>query len=428
MKSYRALTSVFAVCLTSLTAAAGCSGNAADATEASEDALTPTPQLKQLIGFDYARAEVADFCVDAPPFTMFNNTNGQSMQYSLDLVESKESLMSKLNVDASLQVKWLAGSVDTTFNSDFTKQLDMTHVYALATAVVRNSPQSLDAGARLKQDAADTFTANKEAFYRRCGTHFVDSITTGGSFVALIDIQTSGSTEAQDISAKITGSSFTVSGSAEMKTSLQKAISNKTIRVNIVQQGGVGESASFVGSVDKLLQRLDQFSTTVQNNPVAVDFTLKSYDRIGLPSDGKTNATVMLQRQTQKILTDRFTETQDSASAYNAALTRPNDFSPFDRTEITQGANDAAYNLNVLMTAVRACALDPDQCALPSGLKQLPARPVRLSTAPPPPPPPGGTGIEGGGGGSPFSEGVVTIDVLHRLCGGRPGGCAIVRQ
>lgn len=368
---------------------AGCNAETLESTEASESALVP-PSLKEALGYDVVQDEVRGNCVETAPFTAYAGASGQSAIYNLNLVETQEDIQSALNINAAVKIKWLTGNVDGNFNADFTKKLDMTHVYALVSAVIENPPVSVD-DPRLKADALATYAANHDRFYERCGTHFVDSVTTGGLFFALVDIETSTSEEARDISASLSANYraglASGSGSAAVSHSLESSLTNKTVRMHVIQQGGVGETASFDGSIDQVLRRLGQFASTVATSPRIVDFTVRSYKTLGLPGDDTTEVDVRRASVNQSILADRTTQAIDALSTFEAALSRPQAFEPFDRPAVVQGSRDASANVNLLEDAARECYIDAARCALPTNLAALPPLPQRRATPAPAPAP-----------------------------------------
>ena len=138
---------------------------------------------------------------DPPP----PSPSGQVVVADLVLIDSSDKLVESLNLNFSASFKKGLGGGSAEFSMSQSYEINQYYTYALLKVKVKNAPQ-LVVKPRLSA-AAEEFVTKRgwEEFFRQFGDQFVEGIITGGSYYALIEIQTSDRTEQKNTTSKLSG-------------------------------------------------------------------------------------------------------------------------------------------------------------------------------------------------------------------------------
>lgn len=323
-----------------------------------DDALQ-LAQVKPALGYDEARDEPADTCIQVVRSTPAAASGGYE-NYALTVTESKRELFARLGVKAATHLRWLAEGGSTSGVASVGRALDGTRVHALITGRVTQAPRDIIDVARLTPDAKALYDRDREAFYRRCGTSYVASVTVGAELNAVIDVETTSAAERDDIMTQLTAGSFTATGAADQVSQAASILQGKTVHVSIEQRGGAGATASFTPTLEGLRARLDELATIAVQNPAILDAQLRSYRGAGVADDDPTSATAEVARRAAESLSNEILDTDDALSRIETALRRGSRDPELGRARARVEARRA-----VLLAAARQCHLDPSTCSVP---------------------------------------------------------------
>ncbi len=312
-------------------------------------------------------------------------TGGQEVSFSLSKVESSQEIQDRLSISASASAKFLVAGGDAKFSfAEETKTSD-TSVTLIASLVVRNTAWTVPAGVSLSDEAKDLLRANEIPRFRaRCGDGFLQSYTTGGEFYAAIEIQTSSKEEKQAISSSIKGNYFTISGSVDFSTELEKISQNSRTIVRSYQLGGKDIDTAPCRTVACVADRLTKFTTAVAKEPVVLSAQTAPYLVLALPGDAVSPLDITVSLDTQRDINFQRNATRDALRKFLDVESRPERYllkSPHATlAQVTSTISTLNQNLTRLDTALKACARDPETCLLPA---------LSSIAVPPPPPAPG---------------------------------------
>jgi hypothetical protein len=333
-------------------------------------------------GVDTLKDQSADYCVVYDSIGT-SPGHGQTVTWDMELLEHSESLRKSMSVSAAASMAWGVASVDAKTSFSESQSMEKSHVYLLASIVVRNAPQ-LVKGAKLKDDAAFMLTnAGIDRFRQRCGDAYVGTITTGGAYFGVLDIQTSSEQEAQDVKASLKGSYGSFSAAGEFERAVSSSVSDKLVQVHTFQIGDQGTGADGCDSVDCITKRAETLPEHVSDaNGVIIATENFAYSKLSLPSDAKTPIDVTNQMQVENDIVTEEHRQRDLLADYTYPSTHPNEFKPFNSQAVTDAIGNINGNLNTLRDAAKVCFADYTKCAMPTMLKNPgTAIPELLSTS-----------------------------------------------
>ena len=84
-------------------------------------------------------------------------------------------------------------------------------------------------------------TRGWDGFAEAYGWEYIQALVTGGSYYALIEVQTTNATQQHEVKAKLAGSFGPFKADASVETSLQEATKNNAVRVVVYQSAGSGD-------------------------------------------------------------------------------------------------------------------------------------------------------------------------------------------
>lgn len=213
------------------------------------------------------------------------DASGQSAVYSVTLVEDRAALEESLDVGVKASFRYGLFKASAGFELAQSSKISTYSVNLLITATIENATKQLR-DVEMADHAARLWAAgNTEAFLAGNGDEYIRTVTTGGQLFVLLTIQTRDSTESEDMKATLTaGVDLGVAGgslSTAIQKNIEKAMSQRTIFLTHVQQGGDMEIEY---SPKAILGSLQTFAESVKKMPVVFSVTTAPYETcINLP-------------------------------------------------------------------------------------------------------------------------------------------------
>jgi hypothetical protein len=197
-----------------------------------------------------------------------SETSGQNTILQLVSISSSRELTETLNISASASFQKGLGGISAEVNFVQSRQFNNYYTYALVQVFVVNPPLLLRKP-RFTQEANDLLVKEGwDKFAASYGWEYVEGIITGGSYYALIEIQTTNEAEQKDVKGKLSGFYGPFNASVELESTL-KDIKNQTVTNVFVNQSG-GNNDSIEISLEAMLLQAQNFPKIVSENPVPI--------------------------------------------------------------------------------------------------------------------------------------------------------------
>ncbi|MDX9805894.1 MAG: hypothetical protein RBT87_08715 [bacterium] len=209
------------------------------------------------------------------------------VDYFFQVVESKQDLYDMFSLDASidLNIGEFAGSLQGSYAKEM--ENDQSSVYVLIKVDAKLADFKI-VNPTLTTEAVDYFLCNSthlkgcvdndytqgynpENFRKKCGDYFLNVITVGGSYYAMLKIKTNSLQEKKEISGKLqasykskeSGTTGNVSG--EFSYVIDNLTENYNATIHTITKGVPG-SLSAVKSKDDLMKDIDAFFKNLSEN------------------------------------------------------------------------------------------------------------------------------------------------------------------
>jgi len=286
-------------------------------------------------GLNVASGEVvANVAIDYEPLEA--QSTGQRTTLRLISVSSSRELLDNLGLDASASYLAKDWGISGEFELIKAREINNYYIYALIKVMVTN-PAKIIRNPRLKPDALDLFINHGwDAFVKTYGQEYVEGLVEGGSYYALIEIQTTKQKDQIDIRSKLSGNYGAFKASTEFKIALQDILSNTAHNIYVSQSGGGGVQ---VIAFDQMIDHALKFPETALNNPVTISAFITKYDSL-LPPIPDPNALIRRrQRDTLADLNNAYLKLRDRKGNLEFVLSHLNqfdEFRDFDATQLNQ--------------------------------------------------------------------------------------------
>jgi hypothetical protein len=192
-------------------------------------------------GYNSLSGQKSGYCVlNKEPRTLIPNNNGQKVYFEMSKISSSSELIKKLSLEASANIKFGIGDIGGKASFANESKINSYSIYLLIKIEVRNVAQSFENDIDLKPQAYQLLEKYPEVFFKRCGDEFVESITTGAEFYALLEIETKSQEDQKSVNAALKGT-FSVVFTADHQFSynLLKILKDFSTKLRIYQAGGV---------------------------------------------------------------------------------------------------------------------------------------------------------------------------------------------
>lgn len=225
--------------------------------------------------------------IEFKPLVSLVNPQGQVSMLTMQTISSTSELASSLNVSASAALTTIRGGGSAEAKFIQQRQINSYYTYSLVKVYVENPPQ-LIRDVSLKELAIKKLEEGGwDEFSQVYGTHYVEGYITGGTYYALIEVQTTNAEEKREISAKLSGKysgvGFKVDGSGEAQSKLREATENRTTNVYVFQSGGIGDVLEI--TMEEMIEQALKFPKLVEKAPVPIRAIINDYKSIqNIPS------------------------------------------------------------------------------------------------------------------------------------------------
>ncbi|MCZ8036861.1 MAG: hypothetical protein O9276_01690 [Microcystis sp. LE17-20A] len=316
--------------------------------------------------------------INFEPLVSLLNPQGQVSTLTMQTVTNTSELASSLNVSASAALTTIrgGGSAEAKFLQQ--RQVNTYYTYSLVKVYVENPSKlirnvTLDDSAikRLKDGGWDEFS-------QVYGTQYVEGYITGGTYYALIEVQTTNAEEKREISAKLSGKysgvGVKIKGSGEAQSRMQEATENRTTNVYVFQGGGSGDVLEV--TMEEMIKQALEFPKLVKDAPVPVRAIINDYKSI------KNVPSITLIPSKQRSVLERLGRSYMKLRDYKAKLEFVRDnIELFDEyRELSQGARGQKRKeldnhrenvldaMQLIADSADECVDDSKQCKIPTTL------------------------------------------------------------
>lgn len=228
---------------------------------------------------------------------------GQMVEFRLFEVESQSQFRSYLGISAAASFRGLGGGFSAKAQFVKSTEINNFHNFVLVHVKVQNQAVRLQEY-YLRDEALQHLSGNQQDFYYRYGDRFIDSITTGGEFLAVIDLVSQSRAEQQAIRAEISAKGGMWKASAEFTKSMQEISRFRTVSVTVHKAGGSGP----IPPQEKLIDAALAFPHEVRSNggtPVPISFGTQTYDVASNRPPGNRINLEPVQRILNRLATNR---------------------------------------------------------------------------------------------------------------------------
>ncbi|MGL6339753.1 MAG: hypothetical protein ACRC80_11505 [Waterburya sp.] len=193
---------------------------------------------------------------------------GQNTVLQLVSIASSRELTEKLNINASASFSKGIGGISAEFSLAQSREFNSYYTYALVRVVVTNPPLLLR-NPRLKPKAQELLIQRGwDEFSMAYGWEYIEGFITGGSYYALIEIQTTDEKQQKNIKSKLSGFYGPFSASGSLSSSFTDIEKNTTTNIFVAQSGGNGDLIEV--SLEDMITQAQNFPTLAKQDPVAI--------------------------------------------------------------------------------------------------------------------------------------------------------------
>jgi hypothetical protein len=239
------------------------------------------------LGFNSATGEIRGQAVTRTPASPVPNADGQTVLFHVHSVTEISDVKKSLGVSVEAQAAFLGGGGSAAFDFAESSSLHSFSSYLLVSSFVTNASTHM-LNEELLPSAKELVAAGRpDRFLQEFGDLYVKGIETGGEFFALVEVQTSDSTDQTNVAASLSVVAFAGGGAESMKAHFSsdsmKSLSTHHLDIASLQISGKGRSAKQFLSAEEMLAAASDFATTVNDHPVSYRVELQDYQSLNLP-------------------------------------------------------------------------------------------------------------------------------------------------
>lgn len=251
------------------------------------------------------------------PATPPSGNTGLRVQYSLTQIENYTEIRNYLGFSAGSSFN--AFGSGGSFNSAYFKeaQLHRYSNYLLVLVTVTNSTEGLKEYA-LRKDTLDL--AKKvppENFLTRFGDVFVDSTTSGGRFMALVEFLSEDRSQQEAVRLELKAHVGTWDTSVKFEQSLSSLKKDLVSRVKVFRDGGVGPLPEKEDLIKAALHFPDEVDPSKGGKPVLYSFSVLDY---AATSNWPAGLKLPPSLSNQKRMIERLTADQDECETLKSDI------------------------------------------------------------------------------------------------------------
>jgi SepF-like predicted cell division protein (DUF552 family) len=320
------------------------------------------------VGFDSVAGDVRGDCVLRTEPESPVGVSGQEVVFKLRQITSSTELAKELNISASASLKAQFGKVSAKASYASQQNINQFSIYLVAQVSVTNPTRRLR-DVKLTDEAWRLLEVKGvEEFRERCGDEFLSGITTGGEYLAILQITTRSEEEKQNVSVSVRakGTGGTWKAGADFKLALEQISKEHEVEVTSFQQGG--DTATIPDTVEEIIDRAVNFPQQVDGDKAfAYSAFFQDYNSLNLP-DGINPIDVEQQKRVIEKLADYYLSYSDLLNSIEYIFKNSDQFVAFDLTALNQKANDVRKTMNSLIESASNCFDDYRSCKLPDAL------------------------------------------------------------
>ncbi|MBV8253650.1 MAG: PASTA domain-containing protein [Chitinophaga sp.] len=236
------------------------------------------------VGFDYLTGETRGCLFDRSSIVPTPGLGGigQNGMFFMTRVDDVESLMSLLNISVEVSGRYGLFGGDAQMDFMDKSSFNSQSTFLVAKVQIQKS-ESQFYDAKVKDIAKDLVrSGNEKRFKELYGDFYVQSVTEGGEFSAIVEIISTCKEDEKTIAGALEASYGTPIAGVDLKVDVNNEklskISRKEINIYIKQVGGTGVDMIFHDEIDKLIESAKNFSLALAgNHGVNCRAQLKSY-------------------------------------------------------------------------------------------------------------------------------------------------------
>lgn len=315
-------------------------------------------------GFDAAALEVMAQCVEGTVKSLGGRS--QSVNSELSQVETSSQLDESLGIGAAASLGYGAFKMSASAKYAQSHSLSSFALTYAAKSAIESETLALDSP-RLKEEFATMKISDYPRFRRICGDYYVDGITKGGEYIAMVTVTTESSQDKQDIAAQL-NAAVNMMGSASLSVDFEKSMksvsSKHEVNIKEIRKGGAGEPIAIDAAT--MLANFRNFANSVDQNPASYEVILKKYST--LPNYPFDSSDPLLESAlgTIETLADLNHAWSTILNDIGAFKNRPKQFRGEDPATLARWEGEVRSVLSTLSAAMATCAGDYSKCSVPS--------------------------------------------------------------
>jgi hypothetical protein len=336
--------------------------------------VRPSTEMSVVLGrgFDTVTHVVRDAAIEAGP----QEPDGlltQDVQYELFGADTRRELETALGISASASFSGLVGGASTDISVSEQTRFSSIHSHLAIHVIVRNAPRILRTR-DISQRALKDLRRDTRSFFEKYGDTFVDSIITGGEFLAIVTFDSLTEEAKRQLDVKIRGSAGTFEGEGELHTRFSSFSSDKTLRVE-VRQSGISGAIPKPSEVEEYARNFPALVASAASHLGArpIFFGVTDYG-VSTPA-GTVTPYPKEALHALGSLASMLSDLDRLQSAARAALDYPQLYGNPDQAALQAISSDLQAGQTLVLDAVRVVYADPLQSRYP--LPQLDLASVR---------------------------------------------------
>lgn len=318
------------------------------------------------MGINLSNGDVVGIALDPGELSTIRNAEGQTVDYTVEIVNSMEDLYGKLGISVEASGRYgvfsASGKMQYANESKFNSQA----TFLVARCKVTNAFTQFQK-AQITPAALALLQNNPVLFRTRYGDGFVRGMVTGGEYCAIISVLSKSQEEQASVAASIKASYkagvSSASGEIGIEGATKSSMSRSQISITTRQRGGVGEEQSFTSDADSVMKRLKEFPKQVSGgNAVPYDVQIVSYETLDLPET--TRPTIGLEQMEALEDFSRLHLRLLSQQSTIELLQRQPDYfvNPPSPEKLDELGENIQQNIINLKRKADRCTTDPKQC------------------------------------------------------------------
>ncbi len=323
-------------------------------------------------GIDIITGKALGDCIFTPETAPAFDTNGKEFTLSISKIESSQDLFRQIGITA--KSKYYAGGENASGKISFSDQFSIKQQSLFLSINVRvTNPLYTIADVKMKSEAIEAYkNRGEEGFRETCGDEFVRSFTSGGEFIAILEIHTENSQHKKEIDASLKGSYGSHEGPISFSQNLEDAIANNKTDIFLYQSGGTFEHVNL--TADALIRKASSYPATITatNSRPIMAFTAPYKTLLNFPG-GPSSLDIYSKEKVLNKLADDDLLMSDRLAGVEYTLNHLSEFPDKDPNQLRGTAASLNATLKIIRKSAKACVNNYKECHLPDYQPPAPA-------------------------------------------------------